>query len=82
MPTHIESFEVGKMLQSFIKSSHCYDARDMRRFFLDDEIGMIPPWLVALGDEYDRQVNWAGTKDHGVFIAHKVIREFLSRAQG
>lgn len=75
-PTLLEAFELGKDLQSFIKSSHCFDARDMGRFWsLCDH----PQWVADLGSEFDRQVNWAGTKDQGVMVAHKVIREFLEK---
>ena len=79
-PTLLEAFVVGKLLQQFIHSSHCFDARDMGRFWgMEPVDGDIPAWLETLGAEYDRQVNWSRDKDHGVFIAHKVIREFLEK---
>jgi hypothetical protein len=78
MPTLLEAFQLGRDIESFAHSSSCYDARDIGRFWMRYDH---PEWVFDLGLEYDRQVNWAGTKDHGLFIAHKVIREFLERAK-
>lgn len=76
-PTLLEAFEAGKTLQQFMKG-HVFDARDVGRFWA---VWDLPKWLADLGTEYDRQVNWTGTLDHGLVIAHKVIRDYLAASE-
>ena len=73
-PTLLEAFELGKDLESFIHSSHCFDARDMGRFWI---LCDHPQWVRELGKVYDEQCRWTGTKEQGVMAAHKIIRDFL-----
>ncbi len=75
-PSLLEAFEVGYELARFILSSHCYDARDLGRFWLMEH----PDWVKAVGRAYDESGVWNKTKDAGIGVALRELRAALESA--
>ena len=77
----MEAFELGYELRSFAFSSHCYDTRDLGRFWALDPTLWSTPNLAdtvrLLGAKYDELGVWPKTKFVGLEAALRVIREYL-----
>lgn len=76
-----EAFEVGWSFHSFIHSSHCFDARDLARFFACVDH---PKWVFSCVKEYDNQiVHWMHhTKDESIVIAKRVLMDRIRQLAG
>ena len=57
----LEAFEVGWRLKQFVTSSHCYDGRDLARFFGCDGL---PEWVRDAG----------GTPSYETYVSYRIGR--------
>lgn len=78
MTTAQIAFQIGFEFHSFIHSSHCYDTRDMGRFFCLDMLDVeTANTLKAIGEIYNSRVDWTKPKDHGIMVARNAIDEYF-----
>lgn len=70
----VEALNVGIAFGTFIISSHCYDGRDVARFFTIDGL---PQWATEAGKLYELRTSATTTKDAGIMVAKSVLAEKL-----
>lgn len=71
-----EAFDVGWHFYAFVHSSHCYDARDLTRFFMCD---YLPEWVRHCLPVFERQHTPGMTKGEAIVVAKKIIYEQMER---
>lgn len=72
-----EAFELGAKFQFFIHSSHCWDGRDLARFFGCDGH---PEWSAMAGVIYQSQTTACTPKDDGICIGKRALRDAMRLA--
>lgn len=70
-----EAFELGCEFWRFIYSQHCFDGRDLARFFGSSGH---PAWSEEAGRLYMQRTTSTTPKDDGIVIAKRCLREALA----